>query len=164
MYTCVACAYACTRACVKAVGGPFFREGGLQPISQILSLCVYNTLTVSTISRRLLVVHSVYRLYPGNRECAQCLQTMHSVYKPHTVSTNYAQCLQTTHSVYKLCTVSTDYTYRHIHVYAYTRVYKHIWLRGNTADARAGTFSQAPYGNILIVCTETWTTKGKRLG
>ena len=77
--------------------------------------------TVSASSRpRLLVVHRVYRLYPGERECAQCLHVctvstdwtrvnvyVHSVYKLCTVSTNYAQCLQTMHGVYKPCTVST---------------------------------------------------------
>ena len=78
------------------------------PPVQILSLRVYNMPTMSAISRpHLLVVHSVYRLYPGKRVCAQCLQTMHGVYKLCTVSTNHAQCLQTMHSVYKLCTVST---------------------------------------------------------
>ena len=43
--------YTCPCAGVNAVRGPFFREAGLWPPSQILSLCVYNMPTVSTIRR-----------------------------------------------------------------------------------------------------------------
>ena len=66
--------YACTCPCarVNAVSGPFFREGG-----QMLSLCVYNIPTVSTISRPPpLVVHSVYRLCKVSPNYAQCPQTI----------------------------------------------------------------------------------------
>ena len=86
----------------------------LRAPSQILSLCVYNTLTVSAISRRrLLVVHTVYRLYLGKHVYAQCRETMRGAYKlctvsacTHTVYRLYpgkhvcAQCLQTMCSVY----------------------------------------------------------------
>ena len=71
-------AYTCPCARANAVSGPFFREG--RPPSQILSLHVHNTLTASTMSRpRLLVVHSVCRLYSGQRVCVQCLQTLCTV-------------------------------------------------------------------------------------
>ena len=50
----------------------------------VLSLRVYNMSTVSTMGRpRLLVVHSVYRLIPGKRACAQCLQPMHIDHRPY---------------------------------------------------------------------------------
>ena len=124
--------YTCPCARVNAVSRPFFRERGPRPPSQILSLHVYNMPTVSTISRpRLLVVHSVYRLYPGKREYAQCPQTMQSVYKLCTVSTGYAQVNVYVHSVYKprtvstnykLCTVSTDYTYTHSHSHSHNHL------------------------------------------
>ena len=105
-------AYTCPCARVNTVSGPFFREGG-----QILSLRVYNMPTVSTISRpRLLVVHSVYRLYPGKCECAQCLQTMQSVCRLYA----YAYMYTLIRRVY------VAYTYTRIHDYAYTRVYVHV--------------------------------------
>ena len=51
------------------------------------------------------MVHSVYKLYPDKRVCAQCLQSVQNVY-------NYAQYLQTMHSVYmyaRMGTMSTNY-------------------------------------------------------
>ena len=125
--------------------------------------------TVSITSRpRLLVVHSVYRLYPGKRVCAQCQQTMQNVYKLCTVSTDYTQVNVYVHSVYCLgdrlhnvegwgCAKNGEYDDNELHalfavgiipnacrtraagtagaageepsiyVYAYTRVYVHIW-------------------------------------
>ena len=105
--------------------------------------------TVSIICRpRLLVVHSVYRLYPGKLICAQCLQSMQSVCKLCTVSTCMhsvyrlysgthvcTQCLQIMQSVYKLCTVSTciHSVYR-LYVYARIRIHVHMYtcIRTNT--------------------------------
>ena len=79
-FTCVN-ANICPCARVNAVSGPFFRQGGLRPPSQMLSLRVYNMCTVSTTSRPcLFVVHSVYRLYSGQLICAQCLQRRVYVY------------------------------------------------------------------------------------
>ena len=143
--------YTCPCARVNAVSGLFFREGGPRPPSQISSLHVYNMPTVSTISRpRLLVVHSVYRLYPGKREYAQCLQTMQSVYKLCTVSADYAQVNVYVHSVYKPRTVSTNYAqcpqtiHIHIHVYAHTsrNVYAYTCIR---VCARIHTYLQPAY-------------------
>ena len=104
-------AYSCLCARVKAVSGPFFREGG-QSRSQILSLCVYNMPTVSTISRpRLFVVHSVYKLCTVSTDYTQVDMSLHSVYKICTVSTDrtcmrncmsFAQCLQNMHNVHRL--------------------------------------------------------------
>ena len=63
----------CPCAQVNNLSGLFFREGCLWPPSQILSLHIYNMPAVCTIGRpRLLVVHSVYRLYSGQPVCAQC--------------------------------------------------------------------------------------------
>ena len=70
--------------------------------TQKLPLRAYNMPIGSTISRpRLLVVHSVYRLYQHKRVCAQCLQTMQSVYKLCTVSTDYTGENVYVHSVYR---------------------------------------------------------------
>ena len=91
----------------------FLRERGVWPPSQILSLRVYNMPTVSPISRpRLLVVHSVYRLYSGKRVCAQCLQTMHSVHRLYV----YANAYTRKHRVYV-------YAYTCTCVYARIRTY-----------------------------------------
>ena len=136
--------YTCPCARVNAISRPFFREG-----SQILSLHIYSMPTVSTISRpRLLVVHSVHRIYPGKRVCAQCLQTMQTVYKLCTVSTNYTRVNVYVHSVYKPRTVSTNYaqcpqTTRirvcahtftlhirrvYVYAYAYTRICIRVYM------------------------------------
>ena len=89
----------------------------------ILSLCVYNIRTVSTTCARCTPpMHSVYRLYPGKRVRAQCLQTAHSVYKLCTVST----CM---HSVYRLCSGKRTCAQclqsgaQCLHVILYTRLY-----------------------------------------
>ena len=83
--------------------------------------------TVSTISRpRLLVVHSVYRLYPGKRVCAQCIHTVQSVYKPRTVSTNYAQCPQTIRIHVYVAYASGMCIRVYVHAYTCIRVYTRI--------------------------------------
>ena len=88
---------------VNDVSGPFFREGGFGPL-YLLSLCAYNMPTVSTISRpRLLVVHSVYTLYPV------VSVYVHSICQLCKLSTNYAQCLH-------VCPVSTHYTRVNVNV------------------------------------------------
>ena len=57
-------AHTCPCPQVNTVSRPFFREGGRRPHSSILSLRIYNTPPVSTISRPpLLVAHSAYRPY-----------------------------------------------------------------------------------------------------
>ena len=106
--------YTCPCARVNAVSGPFFREGGLWPPSQILSLRVYNMLTMSTISRpRLLVGHGVYRLYPGKLVCAQCLQNMHSVHKTIRI---------------RVCAVYALHV--RVRVYMYTRMRAYTYISG----------------------------------
>ena len=110
------------------------------------------------------MVHSVYRLYPGKRVCAQYLQTvqvstnyahclhvctvstsMHSVYK-------YAQCLQVCtvstcmHSVYRLYngfSISNVYTYKYTCicrvVYVYIHAYAYISGRAGQGSAGQGS-------------------------
>ena len=57
------------------VNGPMqpFLRGALRPTSLIL-------FAPTTCAHCSPPMHSVYRLYPGKRVCAQCLQTMHSVH------------------------------------------------------------------------------------
>ena len=60
----------CPCAWVNDLSGPMFWEVGLWPISQILSLRVYDVPTVSTISRhRLIGAESVYRLHTAMPMC-----------------------------------------------------------------------------------------------
>ena len=104
---------------VNDVSELFFREAGRSPLSQMVSLSVYNMPTVSTISRpSLLVVHSAYRLNPGN-------VYLHSVYM-------YAQCLQAIQWLqYTQCKhIYTSSFFRygaHSRVHVYGRMRSHIY-------------------------------------
>ena len=106
---------------------PVFWEGGLQPPSEILALCVYNMPTVSTISRpRLVGVHIVYRpqtaepVYTGKRCCCPViweggLRTVSrilalGVYSMPIVSTISRPRLLGVHSVYRPQTARPVYT------------------------------------------------------
>ena len=176
------CARICPCAKVNDVSGPFFREGGRRPPSQILSLRVYNIPTVSTIRRpRLLVVYGVYRLYPGIRVCAnpsanyaKCLQTMHSLYAPCTVSAEYAQCLRTMHGVCRLylgqrvcaCCLQTMHSVYTLCIYMYTgclqtiriRAYPRIRIRVYIASTSCVRIHVYEYGYTCIrVCMYTNT-------
>ena len=61
----------CPCVWVNAASGPFGGEGGLRTPSQILASRVYNMPTVSTISSRVYLGHTVFTHYRTPCVCAQ---------------------------------------------------------------------------------------------
>ena len=86
------CMHSVNKLCAEMDRYNLLLRGALRTPSSILFLWDYNMCTASTkCARSTPPIHNVYRLHPGQRACAQCLQTVRSVHKLCTASLDCTQ-------------------------------------------------------------------------